>query len=201
MKGEVKPGRVGLKVSNYAPAHFANFSYRKMDAPPLKGNFKDIEPAPVGTVTAWMVSGTFDEESLADKVRLTEADETGLTWTKIEAESTGTANLARVQGIAEGKDTVFARITVDSDGDQVKKVRFGFSDRIKVFLNGRLIYGGDNLYRSRDYRYLGTIGYFDELYLPLKSGKNEIWMAVSESFGGWGVKAMFDDIQGIRIEP
>jgi hypothetical protein len=201
MKGEVKPGKVGLKVSNFAPAHFANFSYRKMDTPPLKGNFKVMEPAPVGTVTAWRISGTFDEKSLAEKVRLTEADEAGLTWTKIVAESTGTVNLARVQGIAEGKDTVFARFAVDSDGDQVKKLKFGFSDRIKVYLNGRLIYGGNNLYRSRDYRYLGTIGYFDELYLPLKPGKNEIWMAVSESFGGWGVKAMFDDVQGIRIEP
>jgi len=37
--------------------------------------------------------------------------------------------------------------------------------------------------------------------LPLVSGKNELWLAVSESFGGWGVKAMFDDTEGIRVEP
>ena len=200
MKRDVEPGKVGLKVSNFAPAHFANFTYRKMDSPPLKGSFKEKEPAPEGTVTAWRVSGTFSEKSLASKIELTDADRIGLTWTKLITESTGTANLARVQGIAEGKDTVFARITVDSDGERVKKLRFGFSDRIKVYLNARLIYAGDNLYRSRDYRYLGTIGLFDELYLPLHSGKNELWLAVSESFGGWGVTAMFDDTEGIRVD-
>lgn len=79
-------------------------------------------------------------------------------------------------------------------------MKIGFSDRIKVFLNNRLIYGGTNNYRSRDYRYLGTIGYFDELFLPLNAGKNELCVAVSESFGGWGIQAKFDDIQGIQFE-
>jgi hypothetical protein len=40
---------------------------------------------------------------------------------------------------------------------------------------------------SRDYRYLGTIGYFDNVTLPLEAGKNEICIAVSEAFGGWGI--------------
>ena len=61
------------------------------------------------------------------------------------------------------------------------------------------MYGGSNLYRSRDYRYLGTIGYFDELYLPLQRGKNELWLAVSEDFGGWGIQAMFEDMAGIEV--
>jgi hypothetical protein len=63
-----------------------------------------------------------------------------------------------------------------------------------------LIYGGSDVYTSRDYRFLGTIGLFDELYLPLKKGDNELWFAVTENFGGWGVKAMFDDLSGIRIK-
>lgn len=33
---------------------------------------------------------------------------------------------------------------------------FGCSDRAKVYLNGRLLYAGDNGYASRDYRHLGT---------------------------------------------
>jgi hypothetical protein len=57
--------------------------------------------------------------------------------------------------------------------------------------------GADD-YRSRDYRFLGTIGYFDELYLPLKKGENELIFAVSEDFGGWGIKALFEDPVGIR---
>ena len=56
----------------------------------------------------------------------------------------------------------------------------------------------DTAARSRDYRYLGTIGLFDEVMLPLRDGDNELWLAVSESFGGWGVLARLPDENGIR---
>ena len=45
----------------------------------------------------------------------------------------------------------------------------------------------------------GTIGLFDKIYLPLREGDNEVWFAVSERFGGWGIQAEFDDRQGIRV--
>ena len=89
-------------------------------------------------------------------------------------------------------------ITV-SDKAQVKPLQFGFSDSVKVYFNGQLIYGGNDLFRSRDYRFLGTIGYYDTLYLPLLNGKNELIMAVSEKFGGWGVQARFADMTGISL--
>jgi hypothetical protein len=31
-------------------------------------------------------------------------------------------------------------------------------------------------------------------------GDNEIWFAVTEAFGGWGIKAQFDDLQGIVVQ-
>ena len=52
-----------------------------------------------------------------------------------------------------------------------------------------------------DFRYLGTIGLFDELYLPLKQGANDLWFAVSESFGGWGILGVIADRQGLTLEP
>ena len=45
---------------------------------------------------------------------------------------------------------------------------------MSVYVNDTLIYSGSNLYQSRDYRYLGTIGYFDKIYLPPKSATAEI---------------------------
>jgi len=63
-----------------------------------------------------------------------------------------------------------------------------------VYLNGTLIYSGENMYQSRDYRYLGTIGLFDNIVLPLQPGDNELWFAVTESFGGWGIKARINDL-------
>jgi hypothetical protein len=47
---------------------------------------------------------------------------------------------------------------------------------------------------TRDYRYLGSIGLFDSVVLPLEAGENEIWIAVSEAFGGWGVMARITDL-------
>ncbi len=201
MKREVRPGGVGLTASNFAPARFANFSYRKIDNPSLKGEFKPPEPAPEGTVMSWAVSDAFDGKSLDGRFRLVEADTKNRSWSRLAAESTGITNLARVQGIGEGSDTAFARLTITSERQRVKKFLFGYSDRVKVYLNGRLLYGGTNGYRSRDFRYLGTIGLFDEVYLPLEKGANELWLAVSESFGGWGVLARFEDPSGLRLDP
>jgi hypothetical protein len=64
-----------------------------------------------------------------------------------------------------------------------------------------LLYDGQDVFLSRDYRFLGTIGYFDDVYLDLKKGKNELWIAVSENFGGWGLKGIIADQTGLTIEP
>jgi hypothetical protein len=68
-----------------------------------------------------------------------------------------------------------------------------------VYLNGRALYGGDDSNRSRDYRFLGSIGWFDAVWLPLDEGENELVLAVSESFGGWGVQARFPSPDGIEL--
>jgi hypothetical protein len=81
---------------------------------------------------------------------------------------------------------------------QVKPLRLGFSDRATVFLNGRALFRGEDGYRSRDYRFLGSIGFWDTVYLPLAEGENELVVAVSEDFGGWGVMARLEDLDGIR---
>ncbi len=200
MKRETKSGKVGLSVGNFAPAWYANFSFQNMTAPPLKGKAKAAEPAPKGTVMSWMVSSAFDAKSLEKKYQLTPTDKQKLNWKKLDCETTGLANLARLQGIAEGRNTVFVRLIIQSNREQVKKIKFAFSDEARAYFNDRLIWGGSDIYQSRDYRFLGTIGFFDELYLPLNRGSNELWLAVTENFGGWGVRAMFEDMEGIEIK-
>ena len=199
MKHKISSGQVGLMCANFVPAYFSNFRFSVMENPRLKGPAKHVDTAPEGTIEAWSISNVFDEKSLKDKVRLEQTDKGSLTWTELESEASGIANLSRVQGLGREKNTVFVKVTVTSATQQVKQLKFGYSDRIKVYFNDRLIYGGSNLYRSRDYRYLGTIGYFDELYLPLQRGKNELWLAVSEDFGGRGIQARFADMDGIEV--
>jgi len=84
---------------------------------------------------------------------------------------------------------VFARTTITSSVARTHSLEFGFSDRAVVYLNDQRLFAGDDTYRSRDYRFLGSIGYWYSLELPLEQGDNELAIAVAESFGGWGVMA------------
>ena len=200
LKRDIKPGKVGIHVSNFAPAYYSNFSFKNVDKPELLGTPGKKLKTPVGTVTSWLVSNTFDEKSFERKYYLTDVDKENLSWESLKAEQTGITNLARISKIGENNNTVFVKVIVKSDKEHVKKFRFGYSDRVKLYFNNKLIYSGNNLYRSRDFRYLGTIGLFDEVYLPMKKGENEIWMAISESFGGWGVIGLFENLEGIKVE-
>jgi hypothetical protein len=69
-----------------------------------------------------------------------------------------------------------------------------------VYLDGRLLFRGDDPYRSRDYRFLGSIGWWDALWLPLEEGPNELVVAVTEEFGGWGVQARFAEPHGLAFQ-
>lgn len=115
-------------------------------------------------------------------------------------EKTGLLNLSTGPAWSKENNTTFARLFIESDHAQIKPLQLGFSDRAKVYLNSQLLYSGHDEFQSRDYRFLGTIGYYDELYLPLKKGRNELWVAISEDFGGWGIKALIEDWTGIKIQ-
>ena len=78
-------------------------------------------------------------------------------------------------------------------------VRFVFSDRVRVYLNGRMLYAGNDGFVTHDPDFLGIVGLFDELALPLKRGPNELWFAVSETFGGWAITADLPDRDGITV--
>jgi hypothetical protein len=199
LKRDAHAGAVGLMCGNFAPAWFANFSFQAIDAPKLKGVFHEPPSVAGGTVTQWMISTAFDEATLDDRVVLSNEQVAELEWVALKSEPSGTANIAEVRTVQRGGNTIFARVVIESDRARVARVNFGYSDRVRAYLNGRLIYRGSNDYRSRDYRYLGTIGDFDELYLPLNKGRNEWVLAVSESFGGWGVRARFADLDGLAL--
>jgi hypothetical protein len=43
------------------------------------------------------------------------------------------------------------------------------------------------------------IGFWDTVYLPLRAGTNVLTLAVSETFGGWGVQR-FPDPEGVELQ-
>jgi hypothetical protein len=200
LKRGAAPGGVGVSALDFAPAHFSNFFFTAAPVP-LRSRPAPVAAPPdasAGVVREWWVSEAFREGRLGETFELDSGDLAPRTWSRLEAEPAGLANLAKVQGIELGRNTVLARTVVVVERDGVRRLDFGFSDRVRVFLNGRLLYRGDDAQGSRDYRFLGSIGYFDALYLPLVRGENELVLAVSEdNRGGWGVQARFADPEGI----
>lgn len=201
LKRDIQAGKIGLATSETAgPTYFSNFRFVATDDIQLKREIPPMAELAPGTIRSWLISDAFEEKMLDGILQITEQELTSLDWYPLLTEApTGVANIARIRGVEEGRKTVFAKVTIESDREQVKELAFGFSDRVRCYLNDRLIYAGNNKFRSRDYRFLGTIGYFDTLYLPLRLGTNELILAVSEDFGGWGVMARFSDPGSLRI--
>nr|WKN40271.1 DUF1080 domain-containing protein [Tunicatimonas sp. TK19036] len=200
LKREPAAGFLGL-YTFVKEARFANFSYQTMDNPPIKSADQQRPSASAETITQWQVSSAFSQKLLDGQTTFPEALAKNLAWQPLESESTGTVNLAQISEVSDTTNTVIAKFTIEADRAQVKPLHFGYSDIATVYVNGTAVYEGQRIFNSRDYRYLGTIGYFDTLFLSLKKGKNEVWFAVTENFGGWGICARVSDFQGIAIAP
>ncbi|MEO9964958.1 MAG: hypothetical protein ABJF11_04170 [Reichenbachiella sp.] len=197
LKGPKVKGAVGI-YTGWGGVHFANFSVISNDNQQLSKTSK-VEFAPLeDRIMSWQVSGVIEEIKLVPTVMDPEVTN-GLKWTKLASEESGVTNLSRVAAVQGKKNTVIAKIEINAEQDIIKALTLGYSDRLAVYCNGQKIYAGTNGYRTRDFRYLGTIGLFDEVYLPLKKGKNVIYCAVSESFGGWGIMGQIDR-EGIKIK-
>ncbi len=67
------------------------------------------------------------------------------------------------------------------------------SDEVTVFLNGAPLFAADDSYSFDRPRREGLIG-LDQatVYLPLRAGKNELVLAVTDVFGGWGLMGQLE---------
>lgn len=196
----ISRGGVGVRTGA-SPFYFADFSYTPMDQVSLQPMHSSIETIDQYRIPSWNVSSLIPESDLEKRYVLHPDFLEKFTWKKAECELSGLINFSALQTRkSREENTILAKVIVNAQGDQLKKLEFGYSDRIKLYCNGELIYSGDNGYLSRDYRFLGTIGYFDAAYLKLKNGRNEIIFAVSETFGGWGIQAKLEDMEHVTLE-
>jgi len=193
-----KTGKFGF-VSEGLPLRIANVQYTVK-----QGSAPASIPVPAngtgGVVTQWQVSNVANRKMFEQLPQLTSGTKKKFTWSTQTSEASGTINLSRFVKLSDTTNAVVAKLTIESSKEQMKELSFGFSDFVTVYLNDKALYSGSDNFMSRDYRFLGTIGYFDKLFLPLKKGLNELWFVVSENFGGWGVKAKFEDMDGIVLK-
>jgi hypothetical protein len=200
LRGPQGAGEVGV-FAGPKGARFANLVVRPERSPPLAGAPPSVrDSTSANFVRTWRVSTPF-AESLMKGVADLAAVPGPATWATLGVEERGIANLARLAGNGSGSNTVVAAITITSDRARTVPVRFGFSDRVRVYLNRQMLYAGNDGFGTHDPDFLGIVGLFDELDLPLKRGTNELWFAVSETFGGWAITADLPDRDGIAVRP
>jgi len=203
------PGQVALRgfLPGGRPAgvyttSFANFVVRPGE---VTFDFSALPPAedsaPPGVVTHWSLSPAFapPEGALRElPAGLMESD----SWKVVQAEPSGLLPLLRDVPVPEGsrRPGVLARIVVRAAEAGTRRFDFGYSDQVSVFLNGTLLFSGDNGYSFNFPRRQGLITLDQNaLYLPLHAGENELVLAVAEVFGGWGLMGRFEDPAGLEV--
>lgn len=157
-------------------------------------------PAPMrlsspGLVRRWQVGPALTEaDALAAAAK---GAWTGLAWKALPVEANGIANLSRAGAKSKAQDTTVARFVVNADKAGPRLLRFGYSDKVHVFVNGQELFEGDATFLSRDQQFLGTVGFHDAVIAPLKRGRNEVAFVVRENYGGWAAAAEFADPAGL----
>jgi hypothetical protein len=158
-------GSLGLMGPLDGSAYFANFSFQPSSdlvfAPP-----RPQFPIP-GVLTVWELSRPFkalqvDMEQTPERQGLE-----GLAWQAISAEADGLVDISRFQPRSGEPDLVFTRTKIYAEDEKILKLNLGYSDYISMFLNGRLLFSGASQYGGRDQSFLGIVGFFDTVYLPL----------------------------------
>ncbi|MFC1563423.1 hypothetical protein ACFL6G_00740, partial [candidate division KSB1 bacterium] len=187
-------GKGGLALSSPADktAYFSNFSYTPtdnlvFDDPP------EIE-APEGIITEWEVSKAIPAAQIRKEAYPQFFAVFGAEWEKIPVEESGLLNIGRYRKrlTPQDADCVMIRTTINSKSRQNVKMSLGYSDEVDLFLNSRKIFSANSSYQSRDRSFVGIVGFNDHLILPLEKGVNEIFMILTERFGGWGIKAKIE---------
>ena len=200
LKSGVQKGQVALAVLTGA-TYFSNFEVRETPAARWERHYP---PMPPDTLTKWSLSPSYDALARNLERPLSPSERDAIKWQDVEAEPPGFVVINRYRESPHprvsfandfskrlerqpGMKVVYARTSISSERDQVKKLYLGYSDDVSVFLNGKILYRGRSAQNFRDPGFLGIVNpENDAIYLPLKKGSNELMLAVSELGGGWG---------------
>jgi hypothetical protein len=206
LKSGVQKGLVALHDLTGA-TYFSNFEIRATPDAPWQ---RHLPPMPPNTLTRWRLSPAYDALQRDLERPLTAAESAAIHWQDVEAEPPGFVVLYRYREAPHlrvsfandfskrlepqpGTKVLYARTTIESERDQVKKLEIGYSDEVSAFVNGRILFRGRSAQNFRDPGFLGIVNpENDAVYLPLKKGSNELTLAVSELGGGWGFICRLD---------
>jgi hypothetical protein len=210
LKSGVQKGQVALYVLAGA-TYFSNVEFRETPAAAWQ---RHLLPMPPDTLTKWSLSPAYDALARNLERPLSHAERDAITWQDVEAEPPGFVVIYRYREAPHlnvtfqsdfstrlqpqpGTKVVYARTTIVSDRDQIKKLYIGYSDDVSVFVNGKILYRGRSAQSFRDPGFLGIVNpENDAIYIPLTKGRNELMLALSELGGGWGFICRLVDYKG-----
>ena len=200
LKSGLQKGQVALAVL-IGETYFSNFQIRPT---PDAAWERHLPPMPATALTRWSISPAFDALARDLERPLSTSEVASISWQDVEVEPPGLVALYRYRDAPHprvtfqgdfskrldpqpGMKVLYARTTIVSDKAQVKRLALGYSDDVSVFLNGKILYRGRSAQAFRDPGFLGIVNpENDAVYLPLRKGKNELVLALSELGGGWG---------------
>jgi hypothetical protein len=200
LKSGVQTGGVAMAVL-IGETYFSNFQVRETPAVPWE---PQRPPMPPDTLTRWSLSPSYDALARDLERPLSAEERDKIQWQDVEAEPPGFVVINRYRDSPHprvtfasdfskrlepqpGMRVVYARTSIVSERDEVRKLSIGYSDDVSVFLNDSMLYRGRSAQNFRDPGFLGIVSpENDAIYIPLKKGRNDLLLAVSELGGGWG---------------
>ena len=133
-------------------------------------------------------------------------------WKAVAAGRFGLVNLNReFELVRQPPSFTWLRTIISSDAAQAKIVQLGWLGHVWVFVNGKLITQGKNLYepdyerREPDGRLSVENGSFS---IPLEKGVNQITLVLNSAvhdkpttinYYGWGAILRFEDAKGLQV--
>jgi hypothetical protein len=208
LKSGVQKGQVAL-FTLIGETYFSNFEIRATPDAPWQRHLPPMQP---NVLTKWSISPAYDGLQRNLERPLSASESAAIQWQEVEAEPPGFVVLYRYRDAPHprvtfqsdfstrlqpqpGMKALYARTNIDSDREQVKKLEIGYSDDVSVFLNGQILYRGRSAQAFRDPGFLGIVNpENDAVYLPLKKGRNELMLVLSELGGGWGFICRLTDL-------
>lgn len=169
---------------------FSNFRVTKKDAINQK-RLETTKNKKNNIISQWDITKAFPyiEDKLSfysfsqEKTKTVFTESSGLLPISKYIEKPSAGNFEKNEEVYAVASTI-----IESDYKHVKLFSFDYSDKIIVYLNGKIIFKGNNAFRSKGVQFQGHINInANKLYLNLEKGRNTLHCVVIDKANGWGL--------------
>jgi hypothetical protein len=194
LKSENTSGSIGL--FSLFENRFTNFRYSNDSKDMTTANIKDISSLSKGLIKEWQITEAIDPKN--EPIDFKNFGK--LSYKKVVTEASGLLPISKFitkPNFGNFEDNIeaytIAKHEWSENAKTFKTFSFDYSDKILVYLNGVLIFKGNNAFRSKGAQFMGHLDIgSNKLILPLKKGKNVLHCVVIEQANGWGLIGKFE---------